>query len=152
MTPYEQGFMDKCAELGVDPRAMLKQAALPAAGVSRLIKAFDAGRASSSVFSRAMRSLCFLESTGRITPQARENLVQVANLAGVAGPMQRLRQLHYDYLLRGAAKRIAPTPPKPSLFQTATHLVENQAVPWASTTINAPEQALKYLKAIGYAK
>ena len=26
MTPYEQGFMDKCAELGVDPAALVKQA------------------------------------------------------------------------------------------------------------------------------
>lgn len=28
MTPYEQGFMDKCAELGVDPTALVKQAGL----------------------------------------------------------------------------------------------------------------------------
>ena len=27
LTPYEQGFMSKCAELGVDPVALLKQAA-----------------------------------------------------------------------------------------------------------------------------
>lgn len=26
MTPYEQGFLDKCAELGVDPTALVKQA------------------------------------------------------------------------------------------------------------------------------
>lgn len=28
MTPYEQGFMDKCAELGVDPAALVKRAGL----------------------------------------------------------------------------------------------------------------------------
>ncbi len=28
MTPYEQGFMDKCAELGVDPAAFVKQSAV----------------------------------------------------------------------------------------------------------------------------
>ena len=27
MTPYEQGFMDKCAELGVDPSALVKLSA-----------------------------------------------------------------------------------------------------------------------------
>ena len=28
MTPYERGFMDKCAELGVDPAALVKQSAV----------------------------------------------------------------------------------------------------------------------------
>ena len=32
MTPYEQGFMDKCAELGVDPAALVKRA-----GILRLL-------------------------------------------------------------------------------------------------------------------
>ena len=28
MTPYEQGFMDKCAELGIDPQVLVKRSAI----------------------------------------------------------------------------------------------------------------------------
>lgn len=42
MTPYEQGFLSKCAELGVDPRALVKRAGI-VDSVRRLIRAVRGG-------------------------------------------------------------------------------------------------------------
>lgn len=35
MTPYEQGFMDKCAELGVDPAALVKLSTTRSRSITR---------------------------------------------------------------------------------------------------------------------
>jgi hypothetical protein len=51
MTPYEQGFMDKCAELGVDPAMLIKQAGkLPPWFIDGVRKAIGTAREAREIF------------------------------------------------------------------------------------------------------
>jgi hypothetical protein len=54
MTPFEQGFMDKCAELGVDPAALVKAAAVR---FNPALKLLNRIRRSATEFDGAYRTL-----------------------------------------------------------------------------------------------
>ena len=91
MTPYEQGFMDKCAELGVDPQALLKSAANPAAAVRAVAGFLGATpRVVTGVASRGARAATGATVRGAahlLPPRYRD-----AILARMMSPLERMRQ------------------------------------------------------------
>jgi len=91
MTPYEQGFVDKCAELGVDPQALVKSAVSPAA-VARAVAGFlgAAPRVATGIAGRGARAATGATARGAaylLPPRYRD-----AVLARMMSPLGRMRQ------------------------------------------------------------
>jgi hypothetical protein len=106
MNMYEKGFIEKCAELGINPQWLAKQAQL-AAGAGRLLGSM-AGRMSSQVMPQGLRKLPSAMgrgiSSGR-APMPSASLGKSMGAGQEPGPGigQTLRRMANNPLLAGGA-------------------------------------------------
>ncbi len=108
MTRYEKGFIEKCAEYGVDGRKFLfnieKQAKLDAKGFQKVLKALAEGK---DVYGRANGAIDSLMTTGRMTHDVYQNLDQLREFPRLVSNLRKIlglqpKETTFPRILRGA--------------------------------------------------
>ena len=112
MTRYEQGFMSKCAEYGVDGRVLLKQAKLTPGNSAKFLNNVFNGKYKSvrhtvsgsqhSIYSnRIQRIKDLLKRLGKLSDPTKENLEHMQKMLGEAGDVAALADVGATSAARG---------------------------------------------------